>query len=271
MSWQKHTSLDVNLGLDPEQHKPLHLIWVRPGTFQMGSPLDEPGRDPYEDQPAFEVTLSKGFWLGRYLVTNIQWFRVMGNLAYPLTNDNANWPVSNVNWYEAMDFCEKLNRMFKEDLPDEYRFRLPTEAQWEYACRAGTQSVYYSGNTLNDLDRVAWHRENSGGHPHPVGEKEPNAWGFYDMHGNISEWCWDDFYPYPQSSTLDLVSIELRPLRFRVKIIRGGSWASHPTDDGFRCSCRLALRPEQGNPSSGFRVSLRIPEIVERQTTDPTK
>lgn len=174
MTWQKQVSFDVNLGLDIEQHKPLHLIWVGPGTFRMGSPLDEPGRDPYVDEPAFTVTLSKGFWLSQYPITNIQWFQVMGKLPYSLSNENINWPVTNVNWYEAMEFCEKLNEIFQDDLPSEYRFRLPTEAQWEYACRAGTQSVYYSENTLSDLDRVAWHKENGGGHPHPVGEKEPN-------------------------------------------------------------------------------------------------
>ncbi len=263
MIWQKHVSFDVNLGLDTEQHKPLHLIWVKPGTFRMGSPLDEPGRDPYVDEPAFEVILSKGFWLSRYLVTNIQWFQIMGYLPYPLSNENINWPVSEVNWYEAMEFCEKLNEIFKDVLPNEYRFRLPTEAQWEYACRAGTQSVYYSGNTLNDLDRVAWHKGNSDGHPHTVGEKEPNLWGFHDMHGNVAEWCWDNFYPYPRSAAVDLVSIKHMPTQTRLKIVRGGAWNSNRTDGSLRCSCRLALMPEDKKPFAGFRVSLRIPEAVE--------
>jgi formylglycine-generating enzyme required for sulfatase activity len=193
----------------------------------------------------------------------------MGKLPYLLRSENINWPVTDVNWHEAMAFCEKLNEMFKEDLPDEYRFRLPTEAQWEYACRAGTQSVYHSGNTLRDLDRVAWHKKNSGGHPHPVGEKDPNNWGFHDMHGNVVEWCWDDFYPYPRSATVDLVSIECMTTQIRLKIVRGGAWNGDPTDGSFRCSCRLALMPEDKKHFAGFRVSLRIPEEAKMQTSDP--
>jgi len=263
--WKEQFSFRVNLDLDLKRHKPLNLIWVKPGTFLMGSPFDEPGRSPYDDEPTFEVTISKGFWLSQYLITNIQWLQVMGDLSYPLSDENANWPVTSVNWHEASKFCEKLNQMFRDKLPDGYRFRLPTEAQWEYACRSGTQSRYYSGNSLSDLDRVAWHKENSGNHPHPVGEKEPNAWGFYDMLGNAVEWCWDDMYPYPRSPTVDWVGIDTLPIR--VKIIRGGSWGGYPTDDGFRCSCRGALLPEKKSPSVGFRISLRIPEAVEIQAS----
>ena len=165
----------LELDLDKDLHKHLVFNWVNPGKFMMGSPLDEPGRSDYDDEPQFEVTISKGFWLSQFLITNMQWIKVMGGLPYPITTENANVPVTNINWFEASDFCGKLNQMFKNDLPREYQFRLPTEAQWEYACRAGTQTVYYNSDSVDDLDRIAWHNGNSAGRAHSVGQMEPNA------------------------------------------------------------------------------------------------
>lgn len=261
MKWEKESSFSIDIGLKSNLQAPLSLNYVRPGTFMMGSPLDEPGCSDWDDEPSFKVTISKGYWLAQYLTTNIQWLQVMNSLPYPLSEENANRPVTGISWQEASEFCEKLNKIVKMSLPDDYLFRLPTEAQWEYACRAGTQTVYYSGNSLSDLDRVAWHKENSHGHPHPVGEKEPNAWGFYDMHGNVAEWCWDGFHPYPQSPTVDLISINKGPLE--IKIVRGGMWTASPTDGSFRCSCRMTYLKDKGLPHLGFRVSLRTIENTE--------
>ena len=263
MKWKREKSFCLKLDSSPNQDEHLSFIWVKPGTFLMGSPLDEPGRSKYDDEPAFNVTITKGYWLTQYEITNSQWFRVMKNLPYSLSKENINWPVTEISWYEASSFCEKLNLVYKDNLPESYFFRLPTEAQWEYACRAGTQSIYYSGNTLSDLDKVAWHKDNSNGHPHSVGEKEPNTWGFYDMHGNVAEWCWDGMHPYPQTSAVDLVSLDTSPLQ--TKIVRGGMWTASPTDGSFRCSCRMSYIPSNGLPHLGFRVSLRTVERAEKE------
>lgn len=255
-------NLSLNLGLDDVIHKPLRLNWVSPGKFIMGSPPEEPGRSNYDDEYSFDIFITKGFWLSQFLITNIQWFRVMESIPYSLTDENINNPITNINWFEATAFCVKLNQMFKNDLPKGYRFRLPTEAQWEYACRAGTHTVYYNSDFIDDLDKIAWHKENSAGQVHSVGQKEPNAWMFYDMIGNVAEWCYDDMQPYPKEPTADLVGLN-NTSSIQMKIIRGGMWTAPPSDGSFRCSCRMAFLPEKGLSHIGFRVSVRIPEKSE--------
>ena len=256
MRWLINQSYILTLDLDSDLYKELRLVWISPGVFMMGSPLDEPGRNAYDDEPPFEVTISKGFWLGQYLVTNAQWLKVMGNISFQLTNENINYPMSNVNWYSALEFCNALNQLFEKELPDGYKFSLPTEAQWEYACRAGTQSLYHSGNSLDDLDKVAWHKENSLGYVHPVGEKEPNAWGLYDMHGNICEWCYDTLRRYPSTPTLDWIGMDHEAIK--VRAVRGEPWSAPRTSPGFRSSCRGEYPPDKNLQYIGFRVSLRI-------------
>lgn len=252
----------LELGLDKDLHKQLVFNWVNPGKFMMGSPLDEPGRSDYDDEPQFEVTISKGFWLSKFLITNMQWIEVMGEGSYPITAENANVPVTNINWFESSAFCEKLNRTFKDILPFNYQFRLPTEAQWEYACRAGTQTIYYNGDFVDDLGKIAWHDENSFGRVHPVGQKAPNAWMFYDMLGNVAEWCYDDFQPYPNNPTADWIGIN-RLQVIKMKMIRGGMWTAPPSDGSFRCSCRMSFLSDKGLPHLGFRISLRTLEEGE--------
>jgi formylglycine-generating enzyme required for sulfatase activity len=129
----------------------------------MGSPADAPGGDA-EDGPQFEMTISQGFWLGRYAVTQAHWQVGLGNNPSHFQDQYPDGPVAHVNWYQATAFCEQLTLRFREHLPAGYEFGLPTEAQWEYACHAGTQTLYHSGNSLADLARVAWYEENSAGY-----------------------------------------------------------------------------------------------------------
>ena len=178
----------------------LEMIWIKPGVFTMGSPENELGRN--DDEIQHEVTLSEGYWLGKYEVTQNQYKAVMG--VNPSFFKGANLPVECVGWDDANNFCAKLTAREREAgrLPKGYEYTLPTEAQWEYACRAGTTTAFNNGKDIPsadqrwnqpcpNLDEVGWCQYNSDGTTHSVGQKLPNAWGFYDMHGNVLEWCLD--------------------------------------------------------------------------------
>jgi formylglycine-generating enzyme required for sulfatase activity len=248
-------SFTVFLAKLPTIAKELLMLWIPPGTFMMGSPENELGRT-VDDEPQFEVTLSKGFWLGQYTVTQAQWQTVMGDNPSYFSQKSPDLPVEGVNWYQAISFCEELNKAFAQALPKGYRFSLPTEAQWEYACRAGTQTIYHNGNSLTDLWKVAWHGYNSSAHTHPVGEKEPNAWGLFDMHGNVFEWCYDFPMLYPKSPTTDWVGKGGKD-DANIRSMRGGAWPTPPEDHSFRCSCRSYFEIERNLSFLGFRLSLR--------------
>ena len=184
----------------------MEFVWVPAGDFLMGS--TSPEADDRE-QPVTQVRISRGFWLGKYEVTQAAWQRVMGTNP----SDNAGCgqcPVEQVSWYDALDFIQLLNVQTGGNL-----YRLPTEAEWEYAARAGT-----TGNRYGNLDEVAWHGSNSDGRPHPVGQKAPNAWGLHDMLGNIWEWVADWYGPYPGGSVTDPQGPSFSSLR----LIRGGGW-----------------------------------------------
>jgi formylglycine-generating enzyme required for sulfatase activity len=156
----------------------LDLVLIQPGSFTMG----DDGGDGSAEKPAHKVTISKPFYLGKYEVTQDQWEAVMGaNPSYFKGPEN---PVEDVSWDDCQKFLKKLN----ERLPGTGgTVRLPTEAEWEYACRAGTTTKYSFGDTRSDLGEYAWYGGNSHNKNHPVGEKKPNAWGLYDIHGNVCE------------------------------------------------------------------------------------
>ncbi len=227
----------------------LDMIWIEPGTFMMGSP----GNSSVEAQ--HQVTLTKGYWLGKYEVTQKQYKAVMGTNPSWYTNDNE--PVEMVTWNDATNFCAKLTEIEKAAgrLPAGYRYTLPTEAQWEYACRAGTTTDLNSGKNLSnkdqcpEMDEVGWYNGNSAS-PHSVGQKQPNAWGLYDMHGNVQEWCLDWYRDYPTSSVTDPTG----PATGLSRVMRGGTCVYYAS------KCRSASRnrntPDSSFEDSGFRVAL---------------
>lgn len=173
----------------------LEMVWIPPGSFQMGSPDDEEGRKE-DEGPVHKVTISKGFWMGKYEVTQEQYQQVAG--TKPSKYKSERNPVEQVRWDDCLKFVEKLNAKAKGA-----EFRLPTEAEWEYACRAGTTTRYYTGNNESGLAKAGWHDKNSKKQTHAVGQKEPNKWGLYDMYGNVWEWCSDRYGEYPEEPQVD--------------------------------------------------------------------
>lgn len=226
----------------------LELVYIQPGTFQMGSAQEERGRD--SDEGKHTVNINEGYWLGETEVTQSQWNAVMGGNS-PATK-NMNHPVENVTWSEVMEFCAKVTQEERSEnrLPTGYEYHLPTEAQWEYACRSGTRGTY-AGN----LDSMAWYGNNSEGKTHAVGKKQANAWGLYDMHGNVWEWCSDWYGRYPSGATTDPVG----PISGSSRVYRGGGWLS------FEKCCRAADRDDfssSGRDSNlGFRLALRLKNL----------
>ena len=242
----------------------LDMIWCPPGSFMMGSPEDELGRNNIEIQ--HQVTLTSGYWLGKYEVTQAQYEAVVGkNPSYFQLGDDL--PVEMVSWDDAMDFCAKLTAIEKEAgrLPEGYGYTLPTEAQWEYACRAGTTTALNSGKNLSDywecpeMDEVGWYWYDGGKEnyennlicTHPGGQKKPNAWGIYDMHGNVDEWCLDWAGDYPDSAVTDPTG---PAIGYYYHVIRGGNWGADAS------YCRSALRSNSSGTDydyfCGFRVAL---------------
>jgi len=304
---------DCNVFLDGTRKMP--MIWIKPGDFTMGSPgkpKPEEGRD--DDEELHSVELTRGYWLGQYEVTQAQWKAVMktdlrkqikiclsdqtkydylGNKTWRehwetddvsriIYHEGDDVPVYYVNWEEAMEFCRKLTEQERKAgrLPKGYMYTLPTEAQWEYACRAGTKTALYNGdiqilgeNNAPALDAIAWYGGNSsqeyqgargadtkswkekqypGGMAgmHEVGKKLPNAWGLYDMLGNVWEWCSDWYGEYPEGKVKDPTG----PENGRSRVCRGGSWCSGAGD--CRAASRRSLGPSGTFIYLGFRVAL---------------
>jgi len=219
----------------------MEMIYVAPGSFTMGSPGSlgslgsewEGGRD--SDETQHRVTLTKGFWLGKYEVTQKQWESVMGR--NPSDSKGEDLPVENVSWDDCQEFIRKVNAHLNCGA------RLPTEVEWEYACRAGTTGSY-AGTGI--LDSMGWYRGNS---THSVGQKEPNAWGFYDMHGNVWEWCNDWYDGYPSGDVTD----PRGPASGSYRVLRGGGMCYDARD--CRSANRSGLYSGTCSGNFGFRLA----------------
>jgi formylglycine-generating enzyme required for sulfatase activity len=288
-------------------HATLEMVWIPPGTFTMGSPASEPLRKA-DEGPQTRVTLTQGFWLEKTMVTIGQWKSRMGldvrgqlgkmlhdetlydlggkkqtvrdfmrfsrdaDPGQYLANEDDNLPMYFVSWNDAMEFCKKLNDEERASglLPKGYAYNLPTEAEWEYACRAGTTDATCAGPLVVQggrapvLDNIAWYNANSPdgytgrgfkvsgrtGGPRDVAQKQPNAWGLEDMAGNIWEWCRDWYGPYPGGSLTDPVG----PATGTDRVNRGGSFGSGPRDE--RCADRAKNPPAEASAYRGFRLAL---------------
>lgn len=232
---ESHASLCLDLGGGVE----LDLVWIEPGTFVMGSPEEERLRGG-DEGPQHRVVISRGFWMGRYEVTQRQYKRLMNAAPSSFKTSGLDAPVERVSWIDAKSFCARLQHVLPGRLQDR-KARLPTEAEWEYACRAGTVGPY-----AGDLDQMGWYRNNADRKTHRVGQKQKNAWGLYDMHGSVWEWCEDAKRDYTASTQTNPVG--MGPLR----ALRGGCWY------GWGWTCRSATRSSD-HPASlfsgmGFRV-----------------
>ena len=234
----------------------IRFVWIPPGTLMMGAYGNEQDSDE-DERPQHQVTLTQGFWLSKYEITKAEWTTVMATEPWrggTWVMSNPHSPAVYMMWHDANDFIDALNAM------GEGTFRLPTEAEWEYACRAGTETRFHYGDDpdYSKLDEYAWygHDISSDGqryaYAHVVGQKRPNAWGLYDMHGNVCEWCQDAYDTYRSVPQTDPQG----PGDSWTRVVRGGAW-SDPAS-----ACRSAARaaPSYGEPRSSC-VGLRLVRI----------
>jgi formylglycine-generating enzyme required for sulfatase activity len=215
----------------------MQFVRIPPGTFMMGCSAGDSGCYP-EEKPVHRVVITRAFEIGKYLVTQQEYSAIVGKT--PSYFRGANLPVDSVSWEDARKFCEAFN-----DMQNDYRYRLPTEAEWEYAARGGNNSAQYGV-----LDEVAWSRTNSDGKTHPIGGKKPNGFGMYDTLGNLWEWVqdWYGLDYYHNSPEADPKGPESGEYR----ILRGGSWRGVARGPA-RVSSRYILRPGVRSNVLGFR------------------
>lgn len=226
----------------------LELIWVAPGTFGMGSPTYQEHRD--SDETPHQVTLTKGYWLGRYEVTQAEWQVVMGD--NPSFFRGTRNPVERVSWEDATAFCMKLTVLERQAgrLPAGYEYRLPTEAEWEYAARGGAQSkgTVYSG--ADNVREVTWFTGHSGTKTRSVGGKQANELGFHDMSSNVWEWCCDWYGAYPTAAVTD----PRGPTEGVSRVRRSGCW--YDGADWYRVANRGKAEVHLRLNDTGFRLAL---------------
>jgi formylglycine-generating enzyme required for sulfatase activity len=232
----------------------LGMVWIKRGTFIMGSPVSDPSSSG-DERPQTVVTLTNGFWMGAHEVTQAEYLAVTGSNPSNFTGD-TNRPVEEVSWTSAVAYCTTLTASERTAgrIPAGWGYRLPTEAEWEYCARAGARTTRFGyGDDLSfaALANYAWYSANSGGTTHPVEQKLANPWGLMDMHGNVWEWCQDFYGTYPGGSVTDPQG----PGLFSRRVLRGGSWYFYGAD-----YCRSAQRynddPGVASDDYGFRVVL---------------
>jgi formylglycine-generating enzyme required for sulfatase activity len=242
------------------------MRWIPPGRFLMGSPELEDGRRDADEGPQHSVTISRGFWMGETPVTQEQWRAVVkaadDKTQLPAAPSHFKGkdlhPVENVTWYQSVDFCDLLTSL----LGHQINFCLPSEAEWEYACRAGTNTAFSDGSACTApqgrepaLDRLGWFDGNSSRMTQVVRQKQCNAWGLYDVHGNVWEWCWDAKRWYERGACVDpLGSLDAGASR----VLRGGGWFS------WARSCRSAFRFARAPGGAWDGLGLRLSAGQER-------
>jgi len=238
-AWSTNRNLVIDLGAGVS----MEFVLILPGTFTMGSdqsPLTN-------EKPAHRIAIPEPFYLGKYEVTQEQWAAVMNETPAihkgPQFPESARCPVENVSWRYARVFLAKLKEKARG-----YEFRLPTEEEWEFACRAGSASDY-SFDDAAAVGEYAWYSGNSNGRTHPVGGKRPNAWGLYDMHGNVWEWCEDVFAPYPPGPG----TVPKTPDPTAPRVLRGGAYNSLPKHA--RSAYRHDLLPDDSGRFYGLRCA----------------
>jgi len=227
----------------PPQPKPelvplTNMVLIKAGTFL---------------RIKYSVTLTRDFWLGKYEVTQGEYSALMGKNPSHFPGD-PHRPVEKLSYFDAVSYCSAITKRERDAgrLPLGYEYRLPTEAEWEYACRAGTTNLFSFGNATTEADQFAWTTENSEETTHPVGQKRPNAWGLYDLHGNVWEWCLDWFAPYPAMNMKDPIG----PAQGKFKVFRGGGWNNEIKFAG--SANRFGMPPASGIHFVGFRIALSL-------------
>ena len=239
----------------PQPDPALHMVAIAPGTFVMGA---NDGED--DEKPAHAVTLTKPFWIGKYEVTQAQYRAVTAKnpslFQGEKAPDAAQRPVEQVSWDDAMAYCKWLtaNEQAAGRVPEGYQYRLPTEAEWEYCCRAGTTTPWHTGASLEPSQANFGGARRSdacpGGQTAPVGSYAANGWGLHDMHGNVWEWCLDSYGPYSPVLADPFVTGGAS------RVVRGGSWFSDFSASFCRSAIRSHYRPGNSNLLYGFRVVL---------------
>jgi formylglycine-generating enzyme len=238
---QQRSAKSLKIALQVTNSIGMRLALIPPGEFFMGSAdSSDAARD--EEKPRHRVRLTKPFYMGVCEVTQQQYKAIMNDV--PGFARGAEQPAGGVSWLEAAEFCRRLS----ED--EQKTYRLPTEAEWEYACRAGADTLFSFGNYPANLDQYGWFADNSNESTHAVGRKKPNLWGLCDMHGNVSEWCLDRYASdfYRRSPDADPEG----PGAGALRVVRGGSWGDKIAN--VRCAARTGKRPDQHSDGTGFRV-----------------
>lgn len=234
----------------------LEMVYVEKGSFNMGS---NEGSD--NEKPVHEVTITRGFWIGKYEVTQKQYKKLIGNNPSSLKNlDN---PVERISWYNADAFCKKLTEQERKNgrLPDGYVYRLPTEAEWEYAARGGQKSKGFKFSGSDTLSEVGWYEANNKYRIQPVGSKKPNELGIHDMSGNLWEWCYDWYWREYYSMSPD-EDPQGKPTGYN-RVKRGGSWLMAARE--CRLTDRFFTSPDSTYCANGFRICLARELISEEK------
>jgi formylglycine-generating enzyme required for sulfatase activity len=235
-------STTTNSNTPRKSYEP-EMVFVQGGTFTMGCTSEQGGDCEDDEKPTHQVTLNS-YYIGKYEVTQKQWQEVMGTNPSYFKGDNL--PVENVSWNDVQEFIRKLNAQTGKN------YRLPTEAEWEFACRGGARSAHYKYAGSNNIDDVVWYKDNSNSKTHAVGTKQANELGIYDMSGNVREWCSDWYGAYSSSPQTNPKGVASGSYRVR----RGGNWYDNAQD--VRVTYRTCTTPDSRSLICGFRLALNI-------------